>query len=120
MTEDDKRALEKRKLKRQAELLWHLVTTTPGVADLAEPMKRVEHFFERLTQRQRVTVAVIASQLMKGFNEIEKEENEKARQELTQASDTAPQVAPQTAAIEPDEVIPPGQDDIGDGSASCE
>lgn len=110
MTEPQKdKTKEKRKLKRQAELLWRLVTTTPGVADLAEPMKRVEHFFERLTQRQRVTVAVIASQLAKGFHDIETEEE--ARQETTQTA---------TGAVEPDEVIPPDQDDRGDGSATCE
>lgn len=110
MPEISQKAKEKRKLKRQAELLWRLVTTTPGVADLAEPMKRVEHFFERLTQRQRVTVAVIASQLAKGFHDIDKEEE--ARQEET--TQTA------TVAVEPDEVIPPGQDEVGDGSATCE
>lgn len=113
MPEISQKAKEKRKLKRQAELLWRLVTTTPGVADLAEPMKRVEHFFERLTTRQRVTVAVIASQLAKGFHDIEQEEE--ARQEET----TQPAVVA-VVAVEPDEVIPPDQDDRGDGSASCE
>lgn len=108
MSEDQK--TEKRKLRRKAELLWRLVTTTEGVADLAEPMKRAEFHFERLTQRQRVTVAVIAAQLARGFNEIDKEEETAAQ---TQASGTT-----RTEAVTPDEVIPPGQDEIGDGSGT--
>jgi len=99
MSEETK-TTEKRKLRRKAELLWKLVTTTAGVADLAEPMKRVEHHFERLTQRQRVTIAVIASQLAKGFNDIDQEEE--TRQEAAEAVETTP-------AIEADEIIPPGQ-----------
>lgn len=121
MTEDQKK--EKRILKRQAELLWRLVTTTPGVANLAEPMKRAEYHFERLTQGQRVTVGVIALQLAKGFHEIEKEESERTRQETGQETgqaSTAQPPQPRVVAIEPDEVIPPGQDERGDGSASCE
>ena len=112
MTEDQNKAKEKRKLKRQAELLWRLVSTTAGVADLAEPMKRAEFHFERLTQRQRVTVAVIASQLARGFNEIDKEEEAAAQAVETTTTGTT------TEAITPDEVIPPGQDDIGDGSGT--
>lgn len=97
MNEDPKK--EKRKLKRKAELLWKLVTTTAGVADLAEPMKRAEYHFERLTQRQRVTVAVIAKQLAEGFHEIDTEEE--ARQEESPSTITA-------EVVTPDEVIPPG------------
>lgn len=97
MNEDPKK--EKRKLKRKAELLWKLVTTTAGVADLAEPMKRAEYHFERLTQRQRITVAVIAKQLAEGFHEIDTEEE--ARQEESPSTITA-------EVVTPDEVIPPG------------
>lgn len=99
MSEDTK-AKAKTKLRRQAELLWRLVSTTPGVADLAEPMKRAEFHFERLTQRQRVTVAVIAKQLAEGFHAIEEEEDK--RQEAAEA-------------LTPDEIIPPGQAPSGQG-----
>jgi hypothetical protein len=97
MTEDTK-AKAKTRLRRQAELLWRLVSTTPGVADLAEPMKRAEFHFERLTQRQRVTVAVIAKQLAEGFHDIEKDEEN--REEAAEA-------------LTPDEIIPPGQAPTG-------
>lgn len=90
----DETKKEKRKLKRKAELLWRLVTTTAGVADLAEPMKRAEYHFERLGQRQRITVAVIAKQLAEGFHAIDQEE---------EAREEAPEV------VTPDEVIPPGE-----------
>ena len=96
---------DKRKLKRQAELLWRLVSTTAGVADLAEPMKRAEFHFERLTQRQRVTVAVIAKQLAEGFHAIEVEEE--ARQEAS--TETTAEV------VTPDAVIAPGEDREGEG-----
>lgn len=65
---------EKRKLKAKAELLWRLVTTTSGVADLAEPMRRVEHHFDRLTKRQQVTVAMIAHEFDRGCHEIDAQE----------------------------------------------
>lgn len=93
MSEEQQKAKEKRKLRRKAELLWKLVTTTGGVADLAEPMKRAEHHFERLTQRQRITIAVIASQFDKGCHDIDTEEE--AREEAAEA-------------LTPDEIIPPG------------
>ncbi|MDD5538083.1 MAG: hypothetical protein PHF12_03840 [Candidatus Omnitrophica bacterium] len=102
MSEDTKK--EKRKLKRQAELLWRLVTTTAGVADLAEPMKRAEYHFDRLTQRQRITVAVIAKQLAEGFHEIETEED--AREEEAPETVTA-------EVVQPDAVIPPGEEREG-------
>ncbi len=102
MSEDTKK--EKRKLKRKAELLWKLVTTTAGVADLAEPMKRAEYHFERLTQRQRITVAVIAKQLAEGFHAIDEEED--AREE------EAPQVAT-AEVVEPDQVLAPGEEREG-------
>jgi hypothetical protein len=95
MSEDTK-TKAKTKLRRQAELLWRLVTTTPGVADLADPMKRAEFHFERLTQRQKVTVAVIAKQLAEGFHAIEEEISRQSQEETSEA-------------ITPDEVIPPGE-----------
>ena len=116
------RVTEQKKLKRKAELLWRLVTTTAGVADLAEPMKRVEHYFERLTKRQRVTVAMIVTQFEKGCHEIDSEiEAEAAQETQVEEKDTtgkAPQVAPGPQVIEPDEIIPAGQDEIGDGSGT--
>ncbi len=108
MSENEK---EKRKLRRQAELLWRLVSTTAGVADLAEPMKRAEFHFERLSKRQRVTVAVIAKQLVEGFHAIEKEEEDRTEETRTEE---APTVA-QTSAIEPDEVIPPSNAQTEEG-----
>ncbi len=112
MSEVINKPLEKRKLKRKAELLWRLVVTTPGVADLTEPMKRAEHYFERLTGRQRVTVGVIAAQLVKGFHDIDKEEETREREA------TASPTAPTPPTVQPDEIIPPGQDDVGDGSGT--
>ena len=127
------RVTEQKKLKRKAELLWRLVTTTAGVADLAEPMKRVEHYFERLTKRQRVTVAMIVTQFEKGCHEIDSEIEAEIAQENQVEKDTTGQ-APQDAAkrietsatygkpepqvIEPDEIIPANQDEIGDGSGT--
>lgn len=116
MTEEQQKKLAKRILKRQAERLWTLVITTPGMADLAEPIKRVEHHFERLSQRQRVTVAVIASQLAKGFHEIEEEETRKAEEEASQPVPASEQVTAEI--VTPDQIIPPNQDDIGDGSGT--
>lgn len=115
------RVTEQKKLKKKAELLWRLVTTTAGVADLAEPMKRVEHYFERLTKRQRVTVAIIVTQFEKGCHEIDAEIEAEAAQETQveeNAAVKAPQVAPGPQVIEADEIIPAGQDERGDGSAT--
>jgi hypothetical protein len=128
------RVSEQKKLKKKAELLWRLVTTTAGVADLAEPMKRVEHYFERLTKRQRVTVAMIVTQLVKGFNEIDAEiEAEIATETQVEesaadkgAQDQSPRIETSATygktegpqAIEPDEIIPAGQDEVGDGSGT--
>ncbi len=106
MTDEQKKATEKRKLKRQAELLWKLVTTTAGVADLAEPMKRAEFHFDRLTSRQRVTVAVIAKQLAEGFHAIETEEDAREEEATTSEPITA-------EVVTPDAVIPPNEDREG-------
>lgn len=128
MTDEEKKKRDKRILKRQAETLWQLVITTPGMADLAEPLKRAEHHFDRLTQRQRVTVAVIASQLSKRFHAIETEET----QEVPETIPTSEEVTAEI--VRPDGVFTsqahaqaeadfPGlastnQDDIGDGSGT--
>lgn len=128
------RVSEQKKLKKKAELLWRLVITTSGLADLAEPMKRVEHYFERLTKRQRVTVAMIATQFEKGCHEIDSEIEAEAAQETQveeKTPDTAriaasasygktegPQATPAVQIVEADEVIPPNQDEIGDGSTT--
>lgn len=116
MTDEEKKKRDKRILKRQAEALWMLVITTPGMADLAEPLKRAEHFFDRLTQKQRVTVAVIASQLAKRFHVIETEET----QEAPETGNASEEVAAE--AVTPDAIIAPyaypNQDEIGDGSGT--
>lgn len=99
---------ERRRLRKKSELLWQLVTTTAGVADLAEPMKRVERHFQRLTKGQRTTIAVIAQQLAKGFHEIDAEAKTETKAEEIKAE-----------VVNPDEIIPPpNQDDIGDGSGT--
>lgn len=85
---------EARRLKEKAKLLWLLVTTTSGVPDLAEPMKRAEHDFSRLTKAQRLTVAVIANQFAKGCDEIDTREIEKVKQTVVNPEEV--------------EVIPPG------------
>ena len=100
---------EKQALKRKAELLWTLVTTTAGVADLAEPMKRAEHHFDRLSQRQRITVAVIASQFDKGCNEI----NAQTQPEVKPA-ETPPEV------VVPDAIIPPDKEGEDEGEDETE
>lgn len=91
---DEVKLKRKTKLRRMSELLWKLVTTTPGVGDLAEPMKRAEFHFERLTQRQQVTIAIIAKQLVEGFDAIEEEIRQEAQEKAVEA-------------VTPDEIIPP-------------
>ncbi len=101
---------ERRRLRARAELLWKLVTSTPGVADLAEPMKRLEVHFERLTKGQRTTIAVIAQQLAKGFHEIDQANPEEVKAETK--TETKREVIP------PDEVevIPPDHETDGSGT----
>lgn len=100
---------QKRRLLAKAELLWRLVTTTPGVADLAEPMKRVERHFDRLTKGQRTTIAVIAQQFAKGCHEIDAEE-------VKAKAESKPEEV-QAEVVQPDEVIPPGDRET-DGSGT--
>lgn len=89
---------QRRRLRAKSELLWRLVTTTPGVTDLAEPMKRVERFFERLTKAQRTTIAVIAQQLTEGYHAIDGKEIEEIETKTVRAE-----------ILEPDAIIPPTQ-----------
>jgi hypothetical protein len=96
---------EKRRLTEKAKLLWRLVTSTPGVADLAEPMRRVERNFAHLSSGQRTTVAIIAKLFedgCHGINEVQKETP--VQPESSPVQSETPQ------AIQPDEVIPPGKD----------
>jgi len=126
MNDEEQKKQSKRILKRQAETLWHLVITTPGMADLAEPLKRAEHHFERLTQRQRVTVAVIASQLARKFYAIQTEESQEAPETIPTSEEVTaeivrPEIAPTVQeVVKPDEIIRPGQDEIDDGSGTGE
>lgn len=92
--------MNKETLLKKAQLLWRLVTTTAGVADLAEPMKRVERNFERLSKGQRLTIAVIAAAFDKGSHEIDAQ---------AKPASEAPQAQPETVAAEDVEVIPPGE-----------
>jgi len=103
---------ERRRLRAKSELLWRLVTTTAGVADLTEPMKRLEVHFERLTKGQRTTIAVIAQQLAKGFHEIDQAKSEEVKAETKAETKTEDKAE----AIEPDEVIPPDHETDGSGT----
>ena len=84
-------------LPAKARLLWSLVTGTAGVADLAEPMRRVERDFGRLSRFQKLTVGEIALRFEQGCHEIDAKASEaETKQEL------------KAPPIEPDAVIPPG------------
>jgi len=100
----DEQKKQRRVLLKQSELLWKLVTTTAGITDLTEPMKRAERHFERLTKGQRTTIAVIASQFVKGCHEIEKAEE-------ASSEEAKPEEKP--VAVEADEVIPPEHETDG-------
>lgn len=77
---------EKEKLRRKASALWSIVISTDGVPELAEPMARAECYFDRLTKRQQVTVAMIAKQFDEVCREIDKETtNIKEAQKVTEA-----------------------------------
>lgn len=88
---------ERRRLLEKARLLWRLVTTTAGVGDLAEPLRRVERNFAHLSKGQRTTVAMIAMEFEKGCHEINEEAKPENKPEIVAAE-----------VIQPDEIIPPG------------
>lgn len=99
------RAEERRQLTEKAKLLWQLVTTTRGVADLAEPMARVERNWDRLSKGQQVTIAVIAKQFSEGCHAIE--ETKPAKSEVK--AEGQPETSAPREVVTPDEIIPPGQ-----------
>jgi hypothetical protein len=94
--EKKRRAIEKGKL------LWKLVTTTAGVGDLAEPLRRVERNFTHLSKGQQITVVMIAHLFEEGINDI----NETPKQE-DKAVEVKPE--PSSQAITPNEVLRPGE-----------
>lgn len=87
---------ERRRLVEKARLLWRLVTTTAGVGDLAEPLRRVEREFSHLSRGQRTTVAMIAMEFEKGCHVINEAKPE------AKSEEGKPEV------VQPDEIIPPG------------
>jgi len=95
--------MNKETLLKKAQLLWRLVTSTAGVADLAEPMKRVERNFDHLSKGQRLTIAVIAAAFDRGIHAIDKE----AEGSATQAQASQGETKPETVAAEEVEIIPP-------------
>lgn len=108
--EKRRRAIEKGKL------LWKLVTTTAGVGDLAEPLRRVERNFAHLSKGQQITVVMIAQLFEEGINGI----NEKPKQEVKEAKPEAggeanPEAPAKPGPVSPDEVIPPGDNPTGQG-----
>jgi hypothetical protein len=116
--EKKRRAIEKGKL------LWKLVTTTAGVGDLAEPMRRVERNFAHLAKGQQITVVMIAQLFEEGINGINEEPKEGKSQTAGQTSgqvqgetsstqaETKPEVV-EAELINPGETsgpVPTGQD----------
>lgn len=76
MTREEK----KRRAVEKGKLLWKLVTTTAGVGDLAEPLRRVERNFAHLSKGQQITVVMIAQLMEEGINGINEEPKEGKRQ----------------------------------------
>jgi hypothetical protein len=116
LTQDETRKRDKRILLKKAQLLWKLVTTTTGVADLAEPMKRAERDFDRLSKGQRLTIAVIASTFDRGCHEIDTQEGSSTQGSSTGGTVQATQAQAfetVTESVTPDEVIPPPHQDEG-------
>ncbi len=110
--EKKRRAIEKGKL------LWKLVTTTAGVGDLAEPLRRVERNFAHLSKGQQITVVMIAQLFEEGIYGINEETKEsKSQTPSGQAGGQAPsgQVKAETseAPTKPEaveaELIPPDE-----------
>ena len=107
--EKRRRAIEKGKL------LWKLVTTTAGVGDLAEPLRRVERNFAHLSKGQQITVVMIAQLFEEGINGInETKKEESGRVQATTEGETKPEgevkpKPPEVVAAAEVEVIPPGE-----------
>jgi len=89
MTREEK----KRRAVEKGKLLWKLVTTTAGVGDLAEPMRRVERNFAHLSKGQQITVVMIAHLFEEGINGINEEPKEGKSQ--TPSGQTAGQASGQ-------------------------
>jgi len=102
--EKKRRAIEKGKL------LWKLVTTTAGVGDLAEPMRRVERNFAHLAKGQQITVVMIAQLFEEGINGINEEPKEGKSQTSGQVqgetSSTQAETKPEVVEAE---LINPGE-----------
>ena len=110
--EKRRRALEKGKL------LWKLVTTTAGVGDLAEPMRRVERNFAHLAKGQQITVVMIAQLFEEGINEINETKQGKGETKTEGEAKTGGEGKPagkpeviEAEYVQPGEVevIPPGE-----------
>ncbi len=108
--EKRRRAIEKGKL------LWKLVTTTAGVGDLAEPLRRVERNFAHLSKGQQITVVMIAQLFeegINGINETPKKEDEGRTQAKTEGEGRSEgegeRKPPEVVAAAEVEVIPPGE-----------
>jgi hypothetical protein len=106
--EKRRRALEKGKL------LWKLVTTTAGVGDLAEPLRRVERNFAHLSKGQQITVVMIAQLFEEGLyaiNETPKKEDNgraesKAEGEVNPGGEAS---RPEVVTAAEVEILPPGE-----------
>jgi hypothetical protein len=70
MSEALTREEKKRRAIEKGKLLWKLVTTTAGVGDLAEPLRRVERNFVHLSKGQQITVVMIAHLFEEGIDAI--------------------------------------------------
>lgn len=106
--EKRRRAIEKGKL------LWKLVTTTAGVGDLAEPLRRVERNFAHLSKGQQITVVMIAQLFEEGINGINEtpKKEDTGRTQATTEGETKPEgdkKPPEVVAAAEVEVIPPGE-----------
>jgi hypothetical protein len=101
--------------------LWELVTTTPGVGMLAEPLQRAEYSFERLSRPQKITVGVLATLFAEAVyaaipQEIVKETSQEAKQEIVketsqEVSQEVRQEASSEGPIQADEIIQASQDE---------
>lgn len=104
--EKRRRALEKGKL------LWKLVTTTAGVGDLAEPMRRVERNFAHLAKGQQITVVLIAQLFEEGINEINETKQAKGETETTSKTEGEGKPGGEGKAGPGGEAKPPGTSEV--------